>query len=345
VAKNKFKQMKMLLILLSSFIFQVSVEAKQNLRLYYSNVFKAEKCLVEKEYSKAANYYKKAFKHKNWAFNDDYYNAKYCYKKANRIDTAYLESKHVEALDWNATEIIRNIQGEDQRVRQNDTLYDRELRKDTIILSKIIKTMLDTDSLNFVRFKKLMETVNVFDERLINYDEISNFFNHWFLELPYLQDYFLPIALKAVYEGTLQPYHYVDMASIKAWRENPEGTISDYGMNYLTIYRRGTENCNTNCKFLVFSYNQENKEWIEKVNENRHKIYLNDVVEQTITDFLLWESRYNQFDENSVDYFYARPQFIYPVPEYYFKEVLEQELKKNPKLNYYITGEHDFNTK
>jgi len=328
--------MKHALFILSLFFCcALQAQKKQDLQKYYSNVWQAEQYLLEENYKKAADHYKDAFKHKKWAFDRDYYNAKYSCEMAKVKDTFW--KKKYGGMNEKAMKIIREIHSDDQRVRQNDTIYDKNLQTDTIALERIHREMDIQDSLNIIRFKELMKSINVFDESVVNYDEIGIFFNHWFLHDSTLQDYFLPIALEAVHAGTFNPLNYVNMASIRAWRMGGEGTISDYGMNYLTIYRKDTdEYCNDTCTFLAFSYNQGNSEWLERVNKNRAEIYLENVKKQTIRDFLLWER--NLREKGGIR---ATAQFICVMPQEVFQQFVER-VKANPNINYFLTGERSF---
>lgn len=339
------KRKVFLLLLLINGLYLSAQNRADNLEKYYSNIWQAERYILKDDYKKAAAYYQKAFKHKAWVFQDDYYNAKYCYRHAGRADSAYLDTKYIyKHSKW--IDIVEEIKKDDQRERLNDTLYDKSLQTDTAAVGRIYRRMGHQDSINLVRFKELMTEVDVFDESIIPYTFVSNLFNHWFMRDSAEMDFFLPIALNAVYKGTLHPSHYVDMASIRKWRYNPIGTISDYGMNYLTIYRKGITACGDSCVYLAFSYNQNNEQWLKEVNKRRKAIFLQDVKSQAITDFLLWTKWYANSSQLSTQYnIMARPQFIYPLNEDKFDILLKKLLDKTPNLDYYLSGSHDFDIK
>lgn len=338
------RKVGVLLILVGS-LCAAAQKNVDNLGKYYSNIWQAERYMLKEDYKKAAAHYKKAFRYKAWVFRDDYHNAKYCYRHAGMADSAYLDTKYIDKYsEW--LDIIEDINNADRRDRHNDTLYDKSLRIDVAAVNRISERIAYQDSINLIRFKELMTKVDVFDEHIIPYDNISNLFNHWFLKDSTEMDFFLPIALKAVYKGTFHPLSYVDMASIRSWRLNPTGTISDYGMNYLTIYRKGTKNCGDSCVYLAFSYNQNNEQWLHEVNKRRRTIFLEDIELQAITDFLLWTKWYaNSSKINPQHNIMARPQFIYPLNADKFDILLKKLLEKTPNLDYYLSGKHDFNIK
>jgi hypothetical protein len=76
-------------------------------------------------------------------------------------------------------------------------------------------------------------------------------------------------------------------------------------------------------------------------NMGRKAIYLDGAIESGIRDFKLW-LLWNSLDLKKVR---ARPLYKGRLDKDDFNAEIQKQLKENPKLNYYITGEHDFNTK
>lgn len=188
-----------------------------------------------------------------------------------------------------------------------------------------------------------MTKVNVFDESLIPYEYISTLFNHWFMLDSTQMDYFLPIAMEAVKKGTLHPLNYVDMATIRGWRLNPEGTPSGYGLDYLTVYSRGEEPCADSCIFLAIPYNQNDEEWLKGVNEMRKEIFLEDAHSTAIKDFLLWQK--SEALRSKVSFpntIWSRPLRVKILYEDEFDKLANYMQTKATYLDYFITGKRNF---
>ena len=354
-------------ILLFLLLFSVSVSAKQNLKKYYSNVFKAEQCLLDKDYKKAAKHYETAFKNKDWAFEMDLINAVYCevmsgnqsVKNCNNYAKRYAEyygggfcgsyslfTPETDILLFNCNindsiklvtrEKTKNISLEIEKIRNRDQQIrigqnkNNSPEKDTLSFYK--------ELYNVYEFKTLMQTVNVFDERLVSYSDISIFFNHWFMVFEWEQDYFLSITLKAVHNGTFDARNFVDMADILSWRTDWNKTNSPYGSHYFSVFQED----NTN-RYFVYSPldkgTKESKAFLKILDKKRKSIYLDGVEKSAINNFKLW-LLWHSLDYQGVQ---ARPLYKVRLNEDDFKQEIQNALKKNPKLNYYITDEHDFN--
>jgi hypothetical protein len=54
------------------------VYSQQNLKIYYSEVAKAETCFLKNKFAKANKHYRKAFKNKDFVFKGDLKNAVWC---------------------------------------------------------------------------------------------------------------------------------------------------------------------------------------------------------------------------------------------------------------------------
>ncbi|MDR0829079.1 MAG: hypothetical protein LBN95_03080 [Prevotellaceae bacterium] len=354
---------KKLFILIIILLVCETTKAQQKLRVYYSEIAKAENCVIQNDYKSAAKHYSKAFENKDFGFKRDLWNASY-----SEIMSGSPNQKNCM---FYAEQIAKNY-GNDiawywKNIENVDTIvfrYDKTLeRKDNYFLVDSIRKMIDedqslrrtgnadyirqADSINILEFKQLMLTYNMFDERVIDFDELNTLFNHWFLNFPDEQEFFLPLMKKAVFEGFMNAKNYADMEDIRFWRTE-DSFMSPYGTKYLSIFRTNYKDRRKTdeIKYIAFSYfdktNKQHKQWLKTTNKQRKIIYLIDVKTSAIRELKL----FLQFNQETD--FAKRRLFNYlPISMIMYEnwqEEFENELYKNNKLQYF-TNDNDIDIK
>lgn len=350
-------------LVIFAFIFSFYANAKQNLRIYYKYVAAAENCIIEDDYDNAAKYYRKAFVNKDFIFENDLLNAIYCEVKSKNPSKEYCQIysaqsgydlykkfKDFDGID--STFFVKNIKQSDytqireqiRKMRELDQKYRKNYNpKDTMQSMQLF----NADLTNFVQFSILLDSINLFDERIINFDEIAVFFNHWSVNYLSISD-FLPKMLQSINEGVMDARKFAaDVGDILFWRKNPESPFSPYGTQLLTIYRATCgENDISKSKYIAFfnfnSNDKEVKKKIKEIDKKRESIFLGSAFESNLNDFKLW-LKCCGYSYDNLGYLYPQPQQL--VCEKNAEEILNKELLKNPNLLYYFTGEHDFNNK
>jgi hypothetical protein len=325
----------------------------------------AEDFLSQDKYDEAAKNYRKAFKSKDFMFDFDLQNATYCevmskkpskaqcllysaqygynvytkYKDFKNIDSTFFANyKKTQHLDNKILQEIRQMLDKDKQYRTN---YNP---KDTLMGMQ----MLSADRTNFIHFKNMLDTVNLFDERVISFDEISIFINHWSVNSLSVAD-FLPLMQKSIDEGVMDARNFAsDVGDVLAWRANPRNPFHPYGTKLLSIYQTTCEERDMSKRKYIAFFNfdkndKEVKKKLKEIDKKRKAIYLGGVYESNIRDFKFWLKVY-AYNQDLWEYLFAHPQALMCSTK--GKETLEKQLELYPDLNYYITGEHnDFNTK
>jgi hypothetical protein len=322
----------------------------------------AEKCIIEDKYDEAAKNYRKAFKNKDFMFDSDLINAIYCeimsknpskeycrlyseqygydlyeyYKDFKNVDSTFFVKPVRQKFDASLLAKIRQMGERDQshRMKYNpkDTLQNMQ--------------MLYDDFYNFKIFSKLLDSVNLFDERIMRFDEISIFFNHWSINSFSVTD-FLPKMQKAIDEGVMDARNFAsDIGDILFWRKDAKNPFSPYGTSMLTIYNLSCENRDASqSRFLAFFNFDKNdkatKKKIKEIDKKRKSIYLGGAEESNIMRFKFWIKIYT--NQNLFEY--LQPTAISDICSNNAKNILDKKLSENPNFDYYLTGEHDFNSK
>ncbi len=342
---------------------------QQNLRTYYVEISKAEDCIISDKYEEAAIHYKKAIDNKDFGFERDLKNAIFCeiqtgypnrancqkystqlakhyginiawyYKDFPEVDTTIFSNQNAHKNYINYIflhDTIRKMEEKDQLYRRNDTLYDTDLRETyPKAFENINKKIRMTDSLNIAQFKQLIKKYDMFDERVISFDELSTLFNHWFLIFPHEQDYFLPLMRQAVEKGVMDAYNYEYACDINYWRTHTENpTFSPMGGTFLTIYNVKGNKRPKDIKYIAFSYynanNPVHKKWFMEVNRKRANIFLDNAETSAIRNlklffkFIIREDYARIFEYRSISLKADDGIFL-----------LKEALRKNPKLKYY----------
>lgn len=345
-----------------------SVYTQQDLRTYYTEISKAEDCIISDRYEDAAIHYKKAIYSKDFGFSRDLKNAifseirtghpnpvnckKYSaqlvkhygisiawyYKDISEVDTAIFSNQSVSKnyIDYTfLLDTIRKMEEFDQIYRRNDTLYDIALKENyPTAFENINKKIRMMDSLNITKFKQLIKKYDMFDERVISFDEIATLFNHWFLIFPHEQDYFLPLMRQAVEKGVMDAYNYEYACDISYWRTHTENpTFSPMGGTFMTIYNvKG--NKPKDIKYVAFSYYDDNnpvhKKWFVEVNRKRADIFLDNVEMSAIRSLKLFFKFVGR--EDYVRIFEYRPILLLKGDGV---SLLREAMRKNPQLKYY----------
>ena len=356
-------------ILLLVFFVNLSAQQKQNLKKYYKNVFIAEKLLLDKNYLKAAKHYEIAFKNKDWAFQCDLSNALYCeiMSKSPAKNNTQKYTKQLKKIGISSEKRYNKLQNYDESlffldyipVSYNDSVKEilakmKELdqkHRHNINIDSIeqILNIRISDSLNIIEFKKIIEKINIFDERIVRFGDYDVFFNHWSQSFP---DEYNKIALKAlnaVKTGTLDARNYAkNVADIIQVRANFTNNFTQYGTNFFIIlYEKDSDNSNwQNLKannFFAFSKfdkkNKEHKKWLKQTDKKRKKIFLDKTVESSIVYFNLAKL---QYAENFVS---TQSVTLARVP----KRIIETEFCKiyseNPNAIYIFPENNDINCK
>jgi hypothetical protein len=348
------------------------LSAQQNLRAYYKNVALAENCIIVEDYAKAAKYYRKAQKSKYFMFERDLKNALFSEIMSNKpskvqtlsytkqlnqltgysmkesykeyianIDTTLFYTNKIKVFsDENIDTIIKQMLDLDQKYRQNIN-YDDSIQLLNIRIS---------DTLNMNRAKEILDTFNLFDITKISQNSdssIGSMLIHW-LDYDENRQYFLNKLKESVWAGTFDANRYAYFADISKLRKSGIDSVSNYGTYYFSVFIEPDAN-HEYSKIYVFSFydieNEKYKSELIKTDKLRETIFL----DKTIPNFIRTIKLFDFTRQHSVGSWLlgscTDSFFFLDAKEDVIKNELNKMLKKNPNLNYYITGEHDFNTK
>lgn len=347
------------------FFINLSAQQKQNLKKYYKNVFVAEKLLLDKNFSKAAKHYQIAFENKDFAFESDLINALYCEIQSglpNKTNTLqYTEQLKRFGISMevnykklpNYTSILFYISGinlsydtvikkEIEFLRKRDEKYRHNYNPNDL---QQVLNVRESDSLNIIDFKKLMQKISVFDEKIVRFGDYDIFFNHWSQSFPDEYDKIISKMLEAVYSGTLDARHYVKAFDVKQVRKDFKGIFTEYGTNFFYVLCNSDINSQPqgNNMYAFSPYNNKNKEhkkWLKQTDKKRKKIFLDKTINSSINSFKLCTFK---FSNRLLSTPYTPS--LASVPKFIIEKEFCKIYSENPSVIYIFPENNDINCK
>jgi hypothetical protein len=349
-------------IIIFLLLLSIPVFSQQNLKNYYKYVAIAENFIISEQYDSAVVSYQKAFKNKNFPFGDDLENAAFCESKLEQpsferckyyiengiskwklnnlgIDTMFVKNiTLITAFKQKIYDSIMEMVKRDQKIRYTKNSYS----KDSIYWAKIDSV----DNKNIQIFEQIFKKYNLFDEKLIrnNLDDLKLLLNHW-LGKKNFRIFIEPLMYKSVKEGLLDARFFSQVLDYNDYRWG-EDTICNYGTYLLKIFisENNDDNIENRIYFAYFDFDKNNSNNVEKINEinrKRKDIYLDDVFKDRARELKFYVFR---AETQKIPYtLYAPSIFISGFEKN--DSLLQDKIKKNPNLIYYIQGKYDFNIK
>jgi hypothetical protein len=194
---------------------------------------------MSEKYDSAVIYYEIAFKNKDFPFDSDLKNAAFCESKLpqpslerckyyvkNGISKWYLKEK----LGMDTTLMNDFILNSSFIEEIYDTI-NKMVERDQYARKVEYSTMSDVDSTNIEKYKELLKTTDLLDERIARsyLGYLGTLFIHW-LDYKNFRAFITPLMLKAVQDGRYDARRFAEQMDYAIFRDNDfNGSFLQYG--------------------------------------------------------------------------------------------------------------------